>query len=369
MRKVAVLTTHRANNFGAVLQAFALVMAIRKLGAEGVILDWRCPHYEWLYHKAWRIYRNPLPAMQHLWHFLFTEKYARKLFSEFRGQIPMSGPIYRWKDLYKQEVFFNSFIVGSDQVWNPMNSAVIPQKFDRSYLLNFIQTGSKKNAYAASIGVDRIEPDGLVSEFVDAWRSFNIITMREYAGAKYVENMIKQPIQTVLDPVLLHERGFWKKIARQPSKVQKPYIFLYNVRRSSFLYDQAKQYAKEQTVELVDVLVPGLDYGASTNRKVTMGPTEFLSAIDGAEAIFTNSFHASAFSVLFGKTLYLHRRDVTGNPNTRIDTLVQNTEVTQKIHASEGDDQIFLYDCATTNHDKLQSVRAQSLALLEKMIS
>ena len=92
MKRVAVLTTHRANNFGAVLQAFALVMAIKELGAEGVILDWRCPHYEWLYHKAWRIYRNPLPALKRLRHFLFTENHARKLFAEFRAQMPLSKP-------------------------------------------------------------------------------------------------------------------------------------------------------------------------------------------------------------------------------------------------------------------------------------
>jgi len=368
MRKVAVLTTHRANNFGAVLQAFALVMAIKELGADGVVLDWRCPHYEWLYHKAWRIYRNPLPALQHLYHFIFRENYARKLFSEFRDQIPMSNPIYRRNDLYKQEEFFDSFIVGSDQIWNPLNSAVSPQQFDRTYLLAFVKDTSKKNAYAASIGVNEIEPKSLVSEFVDAWKSFNMITMREYAGAKYVENMINQPIQTVLDPVLLHEKDFWLKFARQSPKVHKPYVFVYNVRRSLFLYDQANQYAKKQKVELVDILVPGLD-SVTSHGKVTMGPCEFLNAINEAEAVFTNSFHASAFSVLFGKMLYLHRRNAKNNPNTRIDTLIQNAAVAPQRHASEGDDEIFLLDCSTADRDRLNSIRDQSLGLLEKMIN
>ena len=52
MKKVAILTTHRANNFGAQLQAFSLVSTVRMLGVEAEILDWRTPHFEFTYHKA-----------------------------------------------------------------------------------------------------------------------------------------------------------------------------------------------------------------------------------------------------------------------------------------------------------------------------
>ena len=367
MKRVAVLTTHRANNFGAVLQAFALVMAIKELGAEGVILDWRCPHYEWLYHKAWRIYRNPLPALKRLRHFLFTENHARKLFAEFRDQMPLSEPIYRKRDLYKQEDFFDSFVVGSDQVWNPLNSAVSPRKFDRAYLLDFVEDKDKKNAYAASIGIDKIEPDDLVPEFVAAWKSFNRITMREYAGAKYVENMIKRPIQTVLDPVLLHDGDFWSKIARPSPDIQKPYIFLYNVRNSEWLYEQARLYSIKQNMELVQVLVPG-QTSVVDGQKVIMGPKEFLSAIQEAEVVFTNSFHASAFSVIFSKPLYLHRRNTKCSPNTRIDTLMQNTSIAQKRYAAEAEDEILFCDCVSTDRNKLNLLRGQSSELLSSMI-
>lgn len=365
-KRVAVITTHRANNFGAVLQAYALAMAIKELGAEGVVLDWRCPHYEWLYHKAWRIHRNPLPAVKHLYHYCFKENHARKLFAEFREQIPMSDPVYRRKDLYNQEDLFDSFIVGSDQVWNPINSAVFPQKFDRTYLLDFVKAKKKKNAYAASIGVNEIEPSELISEFLDAWKSFNLITMREHAGAKYVENMTKQPIQTVLDPVLLHDRDFWLKLARQAPAVQKPYIFLYSVRRSEWLYQKAQQYAKKQKVELVEVLVPGQTPN-TTRQSVIMGPREFLSAINEADAVFTNSFHASALSVIFSKSLYLHRRNTKDIPNTRIDTLFQNTEVVQKQFATQAPDEIINCDCASTDRNKLKLLRGQSSDLLAKM--
>lgn len=369
MKKVAVLTTHRANNFGAVLQAFALVMAIKRIGAEGVVLDWRCPHYEWQYHKAWRIHRNPIPAFQYLLRYFLKENHARKLFSEFRDQIPMSEPIYKRMDLYKYEDFFDSVIVGSDQVWNPINSAVFPQRFDRTYLLDFIKAKKKKNAYAASIGVNEIEPDELVSEFVSAWRSYNMITMREYAGAKYVEKMIKQPIHTVLDPVLLHDSDFWLKLARPAHEVKKPYVFLYNVRCSKWLYQQAKNFARNQRTELVEVLVPGLTPVAGGVRRVTMGPREFLNAINETSAVFTNSFHASAFSVIFGKRLYLHRRNTKNNPNTRIDTLFQNTSVSQKQYALEVDNEIIVCDCASADRNKLKIMRNQSYNYLSSMIS
>ena len=88
--KVAILTTHRANNFGAMLQAYSLVMACRELGADAEILDWRCPFFEWLYHRAWRIYRNPIPAIKHLLWYLGAERESRKLFDRFHCFVSFS---------------------------------------------------------------------------------------------------------------------------------------------------------------------------------------------------------------------------------------------------------------------------------------
>ena len=93
MKKIAILTTHRANNFGAMLQAYSLVTACRELGADAEILDWRSPFFEWLYHKAWRMRRNPVAALKHLLWYVRDERESRVMFERFRELLPMSQPI------------------------------------------------------------------------------------------------------------------------------------------------------------------------------------------------------------------------------------------------------------------------------------
>ena len=118
MKKIAILTTHRANNFGAMLQAYSLVTACRELGADVEILDWRSPFFEWLYHKAWRMRRNPVAALKHLLWYVRDERESRVMFERFRELLPMSQPITDRVTLAKAESNYDAFIVGSDQIWN-----------------------------------------------------------------------------------------------------------------------------------------------------------------------------------------------------------------------------------------------------------
>lgn len=371
MNRVAIVTTHRANNFGAVLQAYSLVMACRELGADAEILDWVCPHYEWQYRKAWRMHRNPIPALKYLWWFWMRERKARQLFDSFRAKLPMSRPVWRRGDLLKIENGYDSFIVGSDQVWNPGNSASDPLKFDRTYLLDFVRE-KPRNAYAASIGSKSIEPSSLVPGFRDAWRTYSHITMREHAGAEFVSNVIGRPIETVLDPVLLHAADWWRKLANVSVCPKRKYVVIYNVQKwragSKWLVDSAHQYAGEHGYEVVDLVVPSTREKWHRELRVA-GPAEFLALIDGAEAVFTNSFHASAFSVVFGKLLFLNRAGIASYPNSRFNSLMEFANLIEAERMEKNGDSIIRVDCSCADRERLQSEVSRSLKELSRMLT
>ena len=55
--KVGILTYHRANNYGAYLQAYALTMKVRSFGYEAEIIDYdmKCAEERYKVHN-----RNPI---------------------------------------------------------------------------------------------------------------------------------------------------------------------------------------------------------------------------------------------------------------------------------------------------------------------
>lgn len=360
-KKVAILTTHRANNFGAMLQAYSLVMACREEGMDAEILDWRNPYYEWLYHRPVWMGRHPLRVLRRAIVFFGLEKSARKAFATFRASLPMSRKITSRRHLARIESMYDSFIVGSDQVWNPINSAKRPEKFDRANLLDFVKAKSK-NAYAASIGVKEIKPDSLLPEFVAAWKTFDVITTREHAGAEYVARMSGHPATAVVDPVLLHDADFWNLIAK--GVMRKKYVLLYNVKRSLPLMTYAEALAKELNLELVTIRIPAhppLEAGTM----VSAGPAEFLSYIRDAECVITNSFHASAFAVIFGKKLYIEQGTNVQSANSRISSLMKYAGLEPKPLATLARSWVSFADCSSFDRKLLCSEIERSRTYLK----
>lgn len=370
MKRVAILTTHRANNFGAVLQAYSLVMACREMGVDAELLDWRHPDFERSFHTAWRMHRNPIPALKYLWWHFMREPPARHAFDDFRKKIPMSRVIRTRSQLEEQGANYDSYIVGSDQVWNPCLSAWDPEKFDRAFLLDFVRD-RPKNAYAASIGVKEIAPKSIVPEFGRAWESFNLISMRELAGAEFVQKTIGRRVPTVLDPVLLHDADWWMKNTVDILLPQEPYLLIYNVQQwrkeSGWLVEQAYEYAKMNKLKVVNLLVPG-QRAKWGEDMVSVGPNEFVRYIAGASAVFANSFHASAFASIFRKPLYVHRASFRGSPTSRFDTLAEMTGCRVDERARCGGDCLQHYDLTDINADRLVCARAESLRFLENIV-
>lgn len=365
--KVAILTTHRANNFGAMLQAYSLVMACRELGADAQIIDWRNPFFEKLYHKAWRMHRNPIPAIRHLIWFLNDEADSRKMFADFRNSIPMSKMISKKIMLSKIESEYDSFIVGSDQVWNPSILTNKVEAFDRTYLLDFVKE-KPKYAYAASLG-DRISiNESLQKEYAKELTTFAGITMREKEGSLFVENLVGKKIETVVDPVLLHDAEYWRRVAKARFNSRKRYALIYNLRRSRQLLCLAQKVVGSQNYDLINLLIPA-QVSTEGFGMTNAGPAELLSYIDSAECIFTNSFHAAAFAIIYGRNLYVQFVKAGTNANSRMDNLFRLCGLTGRDVYEDSDTLIRFYDCSTKDECSIERANNRAKDILRQMIA
>jgi hypothetical protein len=366
--KIAILTFHRANNFGAMLQAYSLVMKCRELGADAELLDWRNPFFEKIYHKAWRMHRNPIPAIKHLIWYLKDEVRTRKMFASFRDEIPKSKCISDRKMLDAEQSSYDIFIAGSDQIWNPKVMSANLKRFDKTFFLDFVKSkDAKKYAYAASFGDDPNFDDSLQQEFTDAWESFDKITTREEGGADYISMRIGKPIDTVVDPVFLHDEHYWRRIgSRANIEIGGKFILLYNLRRSTQLSQTAHNVAKEKGLMVADLLIPA-QCGKSSYPKTDAGPLEFLKYIDKAEYVFTGSFHAAAFSIIFGKKLYVQLFKKGSKANSRMENLFSLCDLSGTKVSEDSNSVIMFYDCSLKDSKKLEQSINNAMSILKKM--
>ena len=201
--KVGIITFHRAINYGAILQAYALKKKIDELGNVTKVIDYVNLKEE----KACKIINtNSLKSfIGSLLKFRFKKRKDIK-FVDFRKKYLNLTPVVGTKGALKElNAQFNVFITGSDQVWN---YNIIGG--DMTYLLDFANEG-KKNSYAASFGVINIE-EKYKRQYSDLLNSFTNIAVREDAGAKIIRELCHKEVPVVLDPTLLLDAFEWMRL-------------------------------------------------------------------------------------------------------------------------------------------------------------
>ncbi len=380
-RKIAVLTTHRANNYGAVLQSYALTHKINQLGGNCEILDYRCPVYERLYHSCYPVYRghNPLISIRNCIS-RTLRRYWRDCatitaFTNFRKErLVLSRSVYvNAAQLAEAEFCYDIFLVGSDQVWNPACTTGEVKTFDRTYFLDFVRDGRKKNSYAASIGVSIVGGD-LAEVYRHYLRDFATLTMREHKGAEIIQSILEREVYAVCDPVLLLEASEWQQVEQSMNIPEKDYILVYNVAGGKGLENYAAELASANNCAVYHIQPPVVRPVASKKRYILtgVGPAEFVWLVRNARIVVTNSFHCSAFSLLFGKHLHV-RLDNSHNVqqrNSRLESLfvffgIEKQQI--EWNAVDGN-RMGIISPSSENHVALEKSRERALLILRRIL-
>ena len=335
MKKVAVLTFHRANNYGASLQAHALPYVINKLGAKAELLDYRPAGMEKLYHSKVPSYKGLKRFLALLHHRYLRDRATYRAFDSFRRHtMRISGQIYGSpSELKAADSLYDLFIVGSDQVWNPDITILSGKKADFSYFLDFVKDGCKKKSYAASLGVSELSEDDC-RVYRDNLSSFSEISVREHKAAELLEHLLKRSVNIACDPVLLLSADEWMKFERPYPLPAQDYVLAYSVGGKKELMTYARQVAKEKQCAVYAIQPPivGTVCSDSGQMLTGVGPAEFVWLIRHAKAVVTTSFHGSAFSLLYQKELHIVQKQEPSkrSRNSRFDSLFKYFGIDEK---------------------------------------
>ena len=282
--RIGILTLHMADSYGAVLQAYALQRTLTGLGAENELVSF-------VRERPVRPQVRPKGPLAVRMEKAAWERAGR--FEEFRRKrLVHAGPI-PWREAARLDGMYDRFVAGSDQVWNLR----IPE-VGEGHFLTFTPP-EKRFSYAASFGGEAV-PERAKDWCAKALGSFRGLSVREESGRAEIAALTSRDAAVCVDPVLLPDRSFWEELAVVPDS--GPYVFLFLMQYNAELAGMASDYAREHDLALRTVtaaFIPRFGFSAWTDA----GPEDWLSLIRHAECVFTNSFHGTAFALLFGRRL------------------------------------------------------------------
>jgi len=207
---------------------------------------------------------------------------------------------------------FDYFIVGSDQVWNP-----IFRKGSSIDFLTFAQK-NKRIAYAPSFGVSSI-PSEYVKNYSDWISEIEYLSVREDAGAKIIKQLTGRDAIVLVDPTLMLTRKKWLSIATAAlNKPKQKYLLTYFMGEvSKDRRKKIKSVAIKNNLKIVNLC------SIKDKSRYDADPGEFIDYINSASIFFTDSFHGTVFSILLEKPFVIFdREEKTPSMNSRIDTLL-----------------------------------------------
>lgn len=323
MFEIKIITCHFVHNYGAVLQAYALSHALEKLfpNANIEIIDYR-PEYLAVHHRVFHIgsekyRRNWLIKLLYIFRTFPFRMYTSFNFSRFiKRNLKLTSKRYTdFEELKVGNIKADIFICGSDQIWNYRSD----NGKDPAFFLKFVEKG-KKISYAPSIAVSDIN---LLEEKMLSFmlKGFKDISIREQSGVQILKKVGYENVSRVLDPVFLLEKQDWNKLLAKFT-VKKKYVLIYKITRNIELYDFAYDLVREREWDIIEIGFSAKCDGKVDKYLCGVSPELFLAYVLGAEYIITDSFHGTAFSVLFEKPFVVFDR---GDLNSRIETLLKIT--------------------------------------------
>ncbi len=315
-KKVGIITIVKVNNYGAELQAFATQKALQGMGYDAEIIDYL--FYKNPRHKTTRrskpVFDLPLKKRLAEWLYPKINSVRRILqhnkadeirglrFEQFHKEYTRFSKEYRTiESLYSAKMYYDAYVVGSDQVWNPNNYTSLDP-----YFLRFAPKDKVRLSYASSIGLSQL-PEVTKTYYREALRSLDAISVREENAVKIVEEVAGVKAKWVLDPTLLLNGEEWKNYAVEVVGVPKQYVLIYEITPCTYVKTLAQHIAAEKGCKVVRINREAVreESDEEVVNVMDAGPAEFLWLFLHAEAVVTNSFHGTAFSVNMEKDFYV----------------------------------------------------------------
>ena len=328
--RIGIITIHMVRNYGAILQAYALNSYLNSLGYDAETIDFRrklVAERQRLFGKV----NSFLGLARNMMTLLYLKKIIKrhKRMSDFIFEnVKLSkDTYYNNAELANADLDYDYYICGSDQIWN-----TFCDNYDDAYILAFARDKGIRISYAASMGAPSINDD-LVGRFKQELSDFSALSVRESNAVDVISAISGKKVVHVVDPVFLLTKEQWQRVQSKEITIDKPYILFYAVHGElNGMRPYVRRLSEFFNLPVVVVNKNLREIQYPNIKCYDAGPAEFVSLIQGAKYVVTNSFHGSAFSILFNKKFQVYVTDPeTKGTTSRIYSLMNTLGLADRI--------------------------------------
>lgn len=335
------------------LQAYALVTYLQSLGHDAEVIDYRPPYMGTVEVDLKEVSEKyNYPVVKQLYQLIKRyprlQEQKRRLALErfFSNHISVTSDHYTSvDDLRKNPPIADLYIAGSDQIWN----TTFNNGNDPAFYLDF-GNPKRKISYAASFATDALASG--TEEFVKKQlHNLDAISVREGSGRRLLESLGFDGVE-VADPVFLLDQKQWDCFDKNPAGQDK-YILVYDFEPGkSGIKSIAKRLAALHGDCKIYTVTPSYSYFDYADKSfMVCSPDEYVSLIKHAECVVSNSFHGTAFSMIYGKDFFvINRKD---GLNARMRDLLDHYHLSERIISTGATNEIL------SQHVDYSQVRAQ----------
>lgn len=268
--------------------------------------------------------------------------------------------VYSTKTVSQLNEIVDTFVIGSDQVWN----YGVSRNFGKAFYLDFADDSKRKISYAASFGHAKdFAPDDEVPKISSLMKRFNCISVREDSGVKIARDVYGVPAKQVVDPIFLTTAKDYAELAsRSERDVSGPYLLAYILDPSPEKKAAIVHIAGSLGLN-VRIVLDGFPHLFDENKskmnfetaiETNIDAYGFLKLFSESSYVITDSFHGTAFALRFSKPFAAIGNKRRGM--TRFDTLLRLADCRSRftLDASDivSDDARFL---AEMKYDQINS--------------
>ena len=339
-----------ANNYGQLLQCYALQQVLKSNGHEPYLIqyDVLARNSKVFSLKKWCKILLVYPVIKKIWQFKRKEQdkqYAMLLalkdqqrgFDDFRNKyISKSDKDFSdFEDLQRNPPIADCYIAGSDQIW----AILLDRKEATACFLNFGDSGTIRISYAASFGRS-VYPKKYLNNLSRALKRLNAVSVREDSGVDICAGVGIKATH-VLDPTLLLKEENYMPLIEYP-QIESPYFFTYQINISSgdqIKWNEIIKYTKSIGLKSISVMSSGYVQGREildNTQYVYATIPQWLGYIKSSKFVITTSFHGVVFCLIFHKNfVYFPLSGSFGSGNNRVFSLLKSIGLENKIYSED----------------------------------
>lgn len=352
--RIGILTLPLETNYGGILQAYALQKVLRDMGHDVMTIDRhnRRSYPSFSAHAVGymgRLYQHFCKGkdVSVRWNpfisdadYQYISRYTRSFLD---GNVNLTDTVFSDQlEAIDKKYQFDAYVVGSDQVW-------LPSYYPSSFLSFVKRDNAKKVFYAASCGrISFIDRKGAIETCKSFAEGFDGISVREDTLVPFAEKYLGRTATHVLDPTFLLSPSEYMKLVKGRGNEKDSVVFKY-ILDSTPEKDAIVNAVSNKTGHRIASTNAPQKYikrkGIDIDKCVFPPVEEWLSNLNDASFVVTDSFHGTVFSILFNKQFV-----VIGNKNRGLgrfksllkmfgleDRMIANVSELDKVFQSEID--------------------------------